>query len=72
MQPIDDVRAISRIAYGFIASKALFSALEIDLFGHLEGPERTIAGLSEASGVAAMSPSGTTPLPPCHLIVILD
>ena len=53
MQPIDDVRAISRIAYGFIASKALFSALEIDLFGHLEGPERGIAGLSEASGVAA-------------------
>ena len=27
VKPIEDVRAISRIAYGFIASKALFVAL---------------------------------------------
>ena len=53
MQPVDDVRAISRIAYGFIASKALFSALDLDLFGHLEGSVRDITGLSVASGVAA-------------------
>jgi hypothetical protein len=37
MEPIDDVRAISRIAYGFAASKALFVALEHDLFGKLDG-----------------------------------
>ena len=36
MQPIEDVRQISAIAYGFIASKALFAALELDLFTRIE------------------------------------
>ena len=49
--PIDDVRAISRIAYGFIASKALFAALELDLFGHLQGGA-TLATLAAATGIA--------------------
>jgi hypothetical protein len=31
MVPLTDVRQISRIAYGFIASKALFAALNLDL-----------------------------------------
>lgn len=36
---MNDVRQISHIAYGFFLSKALFSALNIELFGHLaEGP----------------------------------
>jgi hypothetical protein len=33
--PLADVRDISRIAYDSMGSKALFSALNIDLFGHL-------------------------------------
>ena len=33
--PLDDVRDISKLAYGFMASKALFVALEIDVFGSL-------------------------------------
>ncbi|HWY81288.1 MAG TPA: hypothetical protein VNY10_05010 [Roseiarcus sp.] len=31
-RPIEDVREISAITYGFMASKALFAALEFDLF----------------------------------------
>ena len=51
MKPIDDVRTISRIAYGFIASKALFSALDIDVFGHLHGPAKDLATLAAATGI---------------------
>jgi 2-hydroxy-4-(methylsulfanyl)butanoate S-methyltransferase len=37
---ITDVRDISRIGYGFMASRALFAALDADVFGHLaEGPK---------------------------------
>jgi hypothetical protein len=32
VEPLTDVRDISRIAYGFMASKALFAALNLDLF----------------------------------------
>ena len=39
MEPLTDVRDISRIAYGFIASKALFAALELDLFSRLLEPK---------------------------------
>jgi hypothetical protein len=31
MKPIETVRDISALTYGFIASKALFAALELDL-----------------------------------------
>jgi 2-hydroxy-4-(methylsulfanyl)butanoate S-methyltransferase len=34
-EPLDNVRDISRIAYGFMASKVLFAALDLDLFGRL-------------------------------------
>ena len=38
--PITDVRDISRIGYGFMASQALFAALELDVFGRLaDGPK---------------------------------
>jgi len=52
MQPIEDVRAISRIAYGFIASKALFAALDLDLFGRLKGAPKPLAALAAAAGIA--------------------
>ena len=50
--PLRDVREISRLAYGFMGSKALFAALEAGVFtaladGPLTGPE-----LSAATGVA--------------------
>ncbi|GAC1543235.1 MAG: class I SAM-dependent methyltransferase [Acidimicrobiales bacterium] len=38
MELLTDVRDISRLAYGFIASKALFAALNVDLFAHLTEP----------------------------------
>ena len=49
MEPLTDVRDISRIAYGFIASKALFAALELDLFSRLLEP-KTIDALARESG----------------------
>lgn len=52
MEPLRDVRDISRIAYGFIASKALFAALELDLFSRLLEPT-TIDVLAQESGIAA-------------------
>lgn len=50
--PVTDRRGLSEIAYGFMASKALFAALEIDLFTHLVDGPSTAAELSAATGVA--------------------
>jgi ubiquinone/menaquinone biosynthesis C-methylase UbiE len=52
VEPLTDVRDISRIAYGFIASKALFAALELDLFSRLLEP-KTIEALARESGIPA-------------------
>jgi hypothetical protein len=46
MEVLTDVRQISRIAYGFIASKTLFAALHLDLFGHLSPRGKTLAQLA--------------------------
>lgn len=43
---------LSEIAYGFMASKALFAALEIDLFTHLSGGPLRLDELASASNVA--------------------
>ena len=37
VKPLDDVRQISALTYGFIASKALFAALDLDLFSRISG-----------------------------------
>lgn len=52
MEPLTDVRDISRIAYGFLASKALFAALELDLFSRLLEP-KTIDAVARESGIPA-------------------
>jgi hypothetical protein len=49
--PITEVRQISKLAYGFMASKALFSALNLGLFGHVSRGARTAKALSERTGV---------------------
>jgi len=46
-------RDIAGIAYGFMASKTLFAALEIRLFSLLADGPRTGADLARATGVAA-------------------
>lgn len=51
-EPITDVREISRIAYGFKASKALFVALELDLFSKLSGSSKSLSMLVEETGIA--------------------
>jgi ubiquinone/menaquinone biosynthesis C-methylase UbiE len=52
MQPLTDVRQISRIAYGFFASKALFAALNLNIFGHLAAGLTLLDSLADATGVA--------------------
>src|SRR5271165_4867269 len=49
---IEDVRDISAITYGFMASRALFVALEFDLFTHIARGAASTRELSEATGVA--------------------
>lgn len=52
MDPITDVREISRIAYGFMASKALFAALNVDLFTRLSGRQLDVEQLAAETGIA--------------------
>src|SRR4029077_16900117 len=51
-RPIEDVREISAITYGFMASKALFAALEFDLFAHIA------QGAASTSPLTAFNGSG--------------
>jgi 2-hydroxy-4-(methylsulfanyl)butanoate S-methyltransferase len=52
MGPITDVREVSRIAYGFKASKALFVAIELDLFSKLSKSSKSLSTLVEETGIA--------------------
>jgi len=52
VEPITDVRDISKIAYGFFASKALFAALHLELFGHLAKGPAALDALAERIGIA--------------------
>src|SRR3982074_2339031 len=51
-EAMTDVRQISRIAYGFMASKALFSALDLGLFDLIAAEPTTLDQLSDKTGVA--------------------
>jgi 2-hydroxy-4-(methylsulfanyl)butanoate S-methyltransferase len=51
-KPIEDVRDISAITYGFMASKALFAALDFDLFTHIDHGTDAVIELAKASGVS--------------------
>ncbi len=54
VEPVGDRQELSRIAYGFMASKALFAALGIDLFSRLADGPRTV-------GRAVRPPPGSPP-----------
>ena len=51
-KPIQDVGEISAITYGFMASKALFAALEFDVFTHIAGGADLLPALAKATGIA--------------------
>ena len=51
-KPIEDVSEISAITYGFMASKALFAALEFDLFTHIAQGADSSGALAKVSGIA--------------------
>jgi ubiquinone/menaquinone biosynthesis C-methylase UbiE len=50
LNPLSDVRDVSRLAYGFVASKALFAAPNLDIFSRLEEPT-TLEDLAQELGV---------------------
>jgi len=50
--PISDVREISNLAYGFIGSKVLFSALNARIFELLAKGARSLADLEREAGIA--------------------
>lgn len=60
MGPLTDVRQISSIAYGFIASKTLFAALNVDLFSRLSPHAKTLGELA-----------GEIEIPPHRLLTLL-
>ncbi len=49
---LSDVRDISKVAYGFFASKALFAALNLELFGHLSHGPMDAEALAQRVGSA--------------------
>lgn len=49
---VEEVHEISAVTYGFFASKALFAALELDLFTKIAGGANTVAALAGATGIA--------------------
>jgi hypothetical protein len=59
LEPLSDVRDVSRLAYGFVASKALFAALNLDLFSRLE-ETRTLEDLARETGMASSGNRKTT------------
>jgi len=52
IKPIEDVHDISAITYGFMASKALFAALDFDLFTHIAGGIDQVPALASATGIS--------------------
>lgn len=51
--PLTHVRQISHLAYGFFASKALFAALNLELFGHISAGATGIDQLAQKTGIPA-------------------
>jgi hypothetical protein len=51
-KPVDEVREISAITYGFMASKVLFAALELDVFTRIAHGADSLPALVQATGIA--------------------
>lgn len=51
IKPVETVREISAITYGFMASKALFAALGLDLFTRIARGAVAMAALTDEAGV---------------------
>ena len=51
--PITDIREISRIAYGFKASKALLVGIDLEIFSRLSGTAKSLADLAMELDIAA-------------------
>ena len=52
MDPLTHVQQISNIAYGFIASKTLFAAINLDLFSRLSPHTKTLCELTGEVGIS--------------------
>jgi 2-hydroxy-4-(methylsulfanyl)butanoate S-methyltransferase len=52
IKQVEEVSEISAITYGFMASKALFAALEFDVFTHIASGAGSLPDLAKATGIA--------------------
>jgi hypothetical protein len=52
VKQVEEVREISAITYGFMASRALFAAVEFDLFTHIARGVNSLPVLVQATGIA--------------------
>ena len=52
IKQIEDVEDISAITYGFMASKALFAALDFDLFTRIAEGINSAAALAKATSIS--------------------
>ena len=52
IKQIEDVHDISAITYGFMASKALFAALDFDLFTRIEEGINSATALARATKIS--------------------
>ncbi|MFT5392298.1 MAG: ubiquinone/menaquinone biosynthesis C-methylase UbiE [Gammaproteobacteria bacterium] len=50
-QPVTTAEEVSNLAFGFMASKALFAGLHVDVFSRLSGATKTVEDISRESGV---------------------
>ena len=53
MEPIINVRDISSIAYGFMASKVMFASLHLDMYSRLAEQPKTLQQLATETGIAS-------------------
>ena len=52
VKQVEEAREISAITYGFMASRALFAAVEFDLFTHIARGVNSLSVLVQATGIA--------------------
>ena len=51
IEPVTTAEEVSRLAFGFMASKALFAGLHVDVFSRLSEGSRTVESLAQQSSI---------------------
>ena len=67
MKPIESAEEISALAFGFMASKALFASLHIDIFGALACGAKSVEELAAGTKAPPIASRPWSP-PWCRLV----